>query len=282
MFAKTKSATIFKIVLAFALILPTAFMFAACSTGDPIEQAEGLEALANAVNTETYQDVESFTITQNYEVEETEDGATSYMKMTNKNTVYKTEDATVVEISASVNMDIHMAGFMDGTSKTSSSVTFKMGKVGENYYMVNEGEKLYVESTSLALEGFSSFLSNLTGIEVIDADFITNAGEGNVEADLRTTGENSYNLKFVVTEEDTVSADSDTPVKKTVTTYYYEIRDGKITKYEVNTIMYEDDVQIGYEKTSYTFEYSAKKLSMPTSIEGYEETTFDINDLPII
>ena len=280
MIAKSKSATIFKVVLAFAMLVPCAFLFAACNSGDPIEQAEALTALSTAENAETYADVNSFTVSMSLTQQTNEDGTTTNMSQTSRTIVYKTDTGTIIEASSSMEMTMRKSGAVEVTSSADGSLNYKLVKIGDNYYKVNEENKVYDDSNLLEMESSSNILMLIAGLPFIDQDEINSAGEGNVEADLRTTGENSYNLRFIVTETQTMNEGADDEyVAKAITEYYYEIRDSKLTKFEYSETEYEDDAQISKTRGSYSIEYSARTLTAPTSLDGYTQEDLSLSGI---
>ena len=281
MIAKSKSATIFKVVLAFAMLVPCAFLFAACNSGDPIEQSEAMTALATTSNVATYTDVSSYTITQSMEQQSNEDGAEMITKQSSKAIVYKNDNNTIIDTS--VNMEMTMKQDNGATvinSSATGSVNYKLAKIGDSYYKINEKNKVYDTSSALEMETTASILSILTSFTFIDDAAITAAGD-NIEMDLRTTGENSYNLRFTVTETNTMQEGTEQEyVEKTVNEFYYEIRDSKITKYESTSTEYKDDAQVSKTSMKYAIEYSAKTLTAPTSLEGYTEADLSFTGIP--
>lgn len=280
MLTKSKSATWFKMALAVVLLLPCLLLFTACG-GDPIEQDEALQALTEATTTSNYDNVKSFSCTMSTEASGEENGVTRTFKNSGKNIVYVTDTDTIVQVSISASMDIRANSGITMSSVTSGNGEYKIVKIGDSYYKINEGKKLYDTTTEEEFTSSSTILGSISMAlrNVVTADKITQAGE-NVKMDLLKTGEGAYSLKFIFTETITKDEGLETEyVEKTVTSYYYEIADKKLTKYEIFAEVFEDDVRTGYEKYSFSINYSETKLTAPSSLDGYSEGEFNIGDL---
>ncbi len=278
MLTKSKSATWFKMALAVVLLLPCLLLFTACG-GDPIEQDEALSALTEAGTIANYENVKSFSYTLNNEAMEIdkEEGTNTTLKTSGTSIVYKTDTETIIQINQSASRDIRIDTGMVGSSVTSASGEYKIVKIGDAYYNINESKKIYEATEESMFTQSASILSPLSYAltTLITADDITAAGD-NIEMELLKTGEGAYSLKFVITEVAKITEGTDEVEQKTVTTYYYEIADKKFTKYEINREVFENNTRVSYDKYSCSFNYSETKLTAPTSIEGYKEGSFSM------
>lgn len=262
---------------ALLLLIPCLFLFTACG-GEEIEQTEALTALSNASAHESMTTTESFTnnqivrvnITMNDETTKENSSITANVNGTTK--VYVDENnEKIVQESINGNITTKTSNiFGNGSATQNINSTYKVASIDGDLYKFDEANKVKEQILSTDFDDYTfseSVLFAKSSNIVTEDKLATETGE--VKTSLIKVGENDFNLRFSITE----SSEEQT----SVSTYYYEIRNGQFTKITIETTKStaESYYNIYLEQN---IQYSANKISKPDTIADYLETSFD-NDI---
>ena len=260
-----------KTLFALLALAPTALMFTACGQGTPIEQGPALEALNAATSVETLSAVtHDFVFSHEMSVYTNTNNTAITINENTISKVSRSEDNFYYEITSQSNTNTTTSGLIEATENNSSSYNYTMGEIDGQIYVVDVDKKLYSalgagDMTDVNL----NVLLSVTPFHVVQEAELT--GEG-VTMELFETGENSYSLKFVITEEETETVAEETITTVTTTTYEYTITDGKLTYYYMHGLETENGTRTGEATYRMNIDYQTIAVpAFPTSLEGYEE-----------
>lgn len=151
---------------------------------------------------------------------------------------------------------------------------------GNSIYIFINDELFSAPTVNSPISNGSIFISgsmnSLAEAEYYALQIMGNRTNTTVTTDLKKVGDNSYNLNFVIQESVTENNETTYSTQR----YYYEIRDGSLTKYITETTE-----EKGLEKTSLYFEYiikySASQITVPEDISNYTDGSFivDFSDI---
>lgn len=271
---------------AFAVIMPCALLFAACG-GTEIEQGPALTAVNDAVTA-------AESVTTNYSIKTEISMYIADMGMnvngTTSQTVSGENDNLKIHLTGNLNSKINMElGGATTTSNSHVTLDTKIAKIDGTFYGLDTKQKIYSELDQFDMEDFATMFGNMNIITITEGMLTvpTEPDEGctkTVKTTYLKTGDNSYIIKAEITDT-TVEQD---PVDEEVTyttvdfsSYEYEIKDGKLTKYAVvQKSTFDNEVQMEI-KATYFFTYGETSISTPANLENYEEGTVitNINDV---
>ena len=257
-----------KTLFALLALAPTALMFTACGQGTPIEQGPALEALNAAASVETLSAVTHDYVLRMEDNQYTnEDGVSQNINTSGTIRVSKSEDNFYYDINVSMTMNATASGLVEATQSASMSQSYVIGTIDGQSYAVNTGKKLYSSTDTTNYVNLYASLGSMVYV-VQEAEL---AGEG-VTMELFETGENSYSLRFVITEEETQTVAEETITTVTTTTYEYTITDGKLTYHYAHELVTENGTRTSEATCRMNIDYQTVAVpSFPTSLEGYEE-----------
>ncbi len=147
---------------------------------------------------------------------------------------------------------------------------------GNSIYIFINDELFSAPIVNSAISNGNVFISgsinSLVEAEYYALQIMDNQPNITVTTDLKKVGDNSYNLNFVIQQSVTENDETTYSTER----YYYEIRDGSLTKY-----IAESTVEKGLESTNtyleYNIKYSANQINVPTDVANYTEESFTVD-----
>ena len=291
-------------MLAMIAILPCALFFTACG-GEKITAEQANEAFAAAI-TETGNVSTDYKIELNAKISGNYEGQS--ISANAKGTFVKTGEAVKNEADGTYNIDAVKVGLsVESTSKLANveskmNFNYSAGKVGDKFVLVdnsNKDNKVYQDIGEMAQALFglniSELLTEIMGIagsdtelpipDITEIDFSNLALESEtMKLDAVKTGDKDFKLTFNGYEIDADMA------MKLDGKFTLVIKNGKFASLSANFTMYTPDMANITETTDFTdasiyktkmisldgsikMTYGAQKVSLPSSLTGYTETT---------
>ena len=262
---KVKKLKFTKSILLATLLLVCAVFLTACGGGTPIERSESLTALSNTFSTEALAEIGDYRAVVSYDINSYGDELVS--KINQSTTLEADMDNMVAYSTNSLTASLTTSGAVEGVSTSDFNMSYYIGAINGSNYMVNT-EKLAYSPVTTSLEDYISYQSMVFGlIQVVDDNMLASVTVTREEHS--KINENSFNIYFEITA---------TEESQTTNGFiYYEIRDGRLTKYEHSSSTLNGETLTYENRISIEISYSEYEFTMPTSLEGYTETSFDLS-----